>query len=155
MDNTFDWHYLQKHLFVGGNLVSNPKQVLFSLKLVAQGAGLILKVLLNLTSGRNASYTMVHPYLGQVLIRQGWEASLPDMELSKTLRIRPAPHAANSEEDNTWLGFKTKFPPTTTLLNKINITTYFKNLMVKLYIFILLIYMSNFILIRYYLLYDL
>ena len=86
---------------MGGNLVSNPNQVLFSLELVAQGAGLILKVLLNPTSGRDASYTMVHPYLGQVLIRQGWEASLPDMELSKTLRIKLAPHAANSEEDNT------------------------------------------------------
>ena len=34
-------------------------------------------------------------------IRQGWEASLPDVGLSKTLRIRPAPHAANSKEDNT------------------------------------------------------
>ena len=43
---------------------------------------------------------MVPPSLGQVLIRQGWEASLPDVGLSKTLRIRLAPRAANFEEDN-------------------------------------------------------
>ena len=55
---------------------------------------------------------MIYPSLGQVLIRQGWEASLPNVGLSKTLRIRPAPCVANSEEGNTWLGFKTKFPPT-------------------------------------------
>ena len=38
---------------VGGNLVSNPNQVLSSSELVARGAGLILKVLLNPASGRN------------------------------------------------------------------------------------------------------
>ena len=47
------------------------------------------------------THTMVHHSLGQVLIKQGWEASLPDVGLSKTLRIRLAPRAANSEEDNT------------------------------------------------------
>ena len=56
------------------------------------------------------THTMVHSSLGQVLIRQGWEASLPDVGLSKTLRIRPMPHATNSKENNTWLGFETKFP---------------------------------------------
>ena len=55
---------------------------------------------------------MVYPSLGQVLIRQGLEASLSDVGLSKTLRIRPTPRAANSEKDNNCLGFKTKFPPT-------------------------------------------
>ena len=46
------------------------------------------------------THTMVHPSLGQVLIRQRWEVSLPDVGLSKTLRIRPAPRATNSEEGN-------------------------------------------------------
>ena len=45
--------------------------------------------------------TMVHHSLSSVLIRQGWKVSLLDVGLSKTLRIRPTPCAANSEEDNT------------------------------------------------------
>ena len=40
-------------LFMRGNLVSNPNKVLFSLELVAWGVGLILKILLNPTSGRD------------------------------------------------------------------------------------------------------
>ena len=44
---------------------------------------------------------MVHLSLGQVLIRQGWKASLPGVGLSKTLRIRPVPCAVNFKEDNT------------------------------------------------------
>ena len=71
--------------------------------------------------GNNCSshitHTMVHSSLGQVLIRQGWKASLPDVGLSKTLRIRPTPCATNSKENNTWLGFETKFPPTVTIFN--------------------------------------
>ena len=43
---------------MGGNLVSNSNHVLSSLELATRGAGLILKVLLNPTSGRKAS----HPY---------------------------------------------------------------------------------------------
>ena len=43
-------------VFVGGNLVSNPNQVLSSLELATQDAGLILKVLLNPTLGRDASH---------------------------------------------------------------------------------------------------
>ena len=46
-------------------------------------------------------FAQSYPSLGQVLIRQGYEASLPDVGLSKTLRIRPMPRAANSEENNT------------------------------------------------------
>ena len=87
-----------------GRNESFPNQVLSSSELAARGAGLILKVLLNPTSGRDASHPCLgvpYPSLGQVLIRQGWEASLPDVGLSKTLRIRPAPRAANSKEDNT------------------------------------------------------
>ena len=45
--------------------------------------------------------TMVHHSLSSVLTRQGWKVSLLDVGLSKTLRIRPTPCAANSEEDNT------------------------------------------------------
>ena len=62
-------------LFVGGNLVSNPNQVLSSSELTAQGTGLILKVLLNPTLGRDAS----HPYListwpkeGCTVVSFGW-----------------------------------------------------------------------------------
>ena len=53
----FPWNP-KRHLFVGGNLVLNPNHVLSSSELAARGASLILKVLLNPTSGRDAS----HPY---------------------------------------------------------------------------------------------
>ena len=39
----------------------------------------------------NITYTMVHPSLGQVLIRQGWVASLLDVELNKFVRVASAP----------------------------------------------------------------
>ena len=42
---------------MGRNLVLNPNQVLSSSELAARDAGLILKVLLNPTSGRDASYS--------------------------------------------------------------------------------------------------
>ena len=54
-------------VLVGGNLVSNPNQVLSSLELAAWGAGLILKVLLNPTSGRDAS----HPCLISTWLKEG------------------------------------------------------------------------------------
>ena len=60
---------------MGGNLVLNLNQVLSSSELAAQGAGLILKILLNPTSGRDAS----HPYListwpkeGGTIVSFGW-----------------------------------------------------------------------------------
>ena len=36
------------------------------------------------------THTMVHPSLGQVLIKQGWKASLPDMRLNKFVRVASA-----------------------------------------------------------------
>ena len=60
---------------------------------------------------------MVHPFLGQVLIRQEWEVSLPDVGLNKTLRIRPTPRAANSKAENTLLG-KDSFLPQKLFLKK-------------------------------------
>ena len=33
------------------------------------------------------THTTVHPSLGQRLIRQGWEASVPDVGLSKFMRV--------------------------------------------------------------------
>ena len=75
-----------------------PKKELSTL-----GSGVTLTDLLNPT------HIMVHPSLGQVLIRQGWEASLPDMGLNKFVRVasppRPIPKA-----NNTWLG-KDSFLP--------------------------------------------
>ena len=67
MNNTFDGHCPQKRLFVGGNLVSNSNQVLFSSELAAQGVGLILKVLLNPTLGGDAS----HPCLISTWPKEG------------------------------------------------------------------------------------
>ena len=46
-------------------------------------------------------FAQSHASLGQVLIRQEWEASLSDIGLSKILRIKPTPYAANSKKDNT------------------------------------------------------
>ena len=45
---------------MGGNLVLNSNQVLFSSELATRGAGLILKVLLNPTSGRDDSHPYTH-----------------------------------------------------------------------------------------------
>ena len=37
------------------------------------------------------THTMVHPFLGQVLIRQGWEAFLPNVGLNKFVRVTSIP----------------------------------------------------------------
>ena len=52
---------------MGRNLVSNLNQVLSFLELAARGAGLILKVLLNPTLGRDAS----HPCLVNTWPKEG------------------------------------------------------------------------------------
>ena len=41
-------------------------------------------------------HTIVHHFLGQMLIRQRWEASLHDVGLSKSVRVTPKPKADNS-----------------------------------------------------------
>ena len=57
-----------KKIIVGGNLASNPSQVLSYSELAARGAGLIFKVLLNPTSGRDAS----HPCLISTWPKEGY-----------------------------------------------------------------------------------
>ena len=46
------------------------------------------------------THTMVHLFLGQVLIRQGYEASLPVVRLNKFVRVvsipQPIPKANNT-----------------------------------------------------------
>ena len=46
------------------------------------------------------THTMVHHFLGQVLIRQGYETSLPDVRLNKFMRVvlipQPIPKANNT-----------------------------------------------------------
>ena len=37
------------------------------------------------------TYTMVHPSLGQVLIRQGWEVSFPNVGLNKFVSVASTP----------------------------------------------------------------
>ena len=37
------------------------------------------------------THTIIYPSLGQVLIRQGWEASLPIVGLNKFVRMASAP----------------------------------------------------------------
>ena len=44
---------------------------------------------------------MVHPSLGQVLIRQGWEASLPDVELSKSVQVGTRVDPTHPKVNNT------------------------------------------------------
>ena len=45
-------------------------------------------------------HTIVHHFLSQVLVRQGWEASLSDVRLNKFVRVvsapRPIPKANNT-----------------------------------------------------------
>ena len=41
----------------------------------------------NLILSHMITHTMVHPSLGQRLIKQGWKASLPDVRLSKFMRV--------------------------------------------------------------------
>ena len=41
--------------------------------------------------GRNESFLrLVHPFLDTMLIRQGWEASFPDVGLNKFVRVESA-----------------------------------------------------------------
>ena len=47
------------------------------------------------------THTMVHHSLGQVLIKQGWEASLPDVGLSKSVRVGARVDPAHPKVDNT------------------------------------------------------
>ena len=63
---------------------------------MGQGADATLTNLFNFTLRRDAFHpylisTMVHPSLGQVLIRQGCEASLPNVGLNKFVRVAFAP----------------------------------------------------------------
>ena len=44
---------------------------------------------------------MVHHSLGQVLIRQGWEASLLDVGLSKSVQVGARVNLAYPKVDNT------------------------------------------------------
>ena len=53
---------------------------------------------------------MVHHSLGQVRIRQGWKASLPDMGLNKFVRVTSAPQPI-PKADNSFLG-RGSSPPT-------------------------------------------
>ena len=49
---------------------------------------------------KRITHTMVHHSLGQVLIRQGWEASLLDVGLNKFVRVASAPRPI-SKANNT------------------------------------------------------
>ena len=53
----------------------------------------------------------VHPFLGQRHIRQGWEAFLPDVGLSKFVRVGRRSILAHLRVNNTWLGAETKVLP--------------------------------------------
>ena len=81
-------------------VISFPNQVLFALGM-GWGANATLTNLFN--------STMVHPPLGQVLIRQRWKASLPDVELNKFVRVASTPWPI-PKANNTWLG-KDSFLP--------------------------------------------
>ena len=47
------------------------------------------------------THTMLHYSLGQVLIRQGWEASLPNVGLSKSVQVGVRVDPTHPKEDNT------------------------------------------------------
>ena len=47
------------------------------------------------------THTTVHPSLDQKLIRQGWEASLPDVGLSKFVRVGRRSIIAHPKANNT------------------------------------------------------
>ena len=51
------------------------------------------------------------PSLGQRHIRQGWEASLPDVGSSKFMRVGRRSILAHPKTNNTWLGAETKVLP--------------------------------------------
>ena len=57
----------------------------------------------NLILAHMITHTMIHPSLGQVLIRQGWKASLLDVRLNKFVRVASAPWPI-PKANNTWLG---------------------------------------------------
>ena len=47
---------------------------------------------------RLITHTTIHPSLGQRLIKQGWEASLLDVGLSKFVRVRRILHACKIKD---------------------------------------------------------
>ena len=47
------------------------------------------------------THIMIHHSLGQVFIRQGWEASLPDVRLSKFVRMGARVDPAYPKANNT------------------------------------------------------
>ena len=51
---------------------------------------------------------MVHSSVGQRLIRHEWEASLPDVGLSKFMRVGRRLILTHPKANNTWLGVETK-----------------------------------------------
>ena len=50
---------------------------------------------------RNCTHTTVHPSLDQRLIRQGWEASLSDVGLSKFVQVGRKSILAHPKVNNT------------------------------------------------------
>ena len=63
------------------------------------------------TCSHHHTHTMVHPSLGQVLIRQGWKVSLIDVGLSKSMQAGVKVDLAYPKVDNTWLGLRLSFLP--------------------------------------------
>ena len=55
-------------------------------------------------SSHKKAHTTVHHSLVQVLIRQGWEASLPDVGLSKFVWVDVRADPIYPKANNTWLG---------------------------------------------------
>ena len=68
------------------------------------------------------THIMIYHSLGQVLIRQGWEASFPDVGLNKFVKVASAPRPI-PKANNTWLE-KDSFLPQSLF--------YFKNLVLLL-----------------------
>ena len=59
------------------------------------------------------THTTVYPSLGQRLIRQGWEVSLPNVGLSKFVWVEHKSILTHPKANNTWLEAETKVLPLT------------------------------------------
>ena len=84
-----------------------PNQVLFTLGCARIDLRPTHTNLLNPTLGRDASY----PCLISLWPKEGWEASLPDVGLSKFVWVGRRLILAYPKMNNTWLGAETKVLP--------------------------------------------
>ena len=93
----FYTYFIYIYIYCGRTFVLTPNQVLFALGYARIDLRPTHTNLLNPTPGKDAS----HPCLISLWPKEGWEASLPDVGLSKFVRVRHRLILAYPKMNNT------------------------------------------------------